>query len=973
MFRSTIKKLTLLVTLGLLSVPVNLFSGTTGKITGIVKDKETGDALPGVNIILDGTTMGAATNASGEFTIINVPAGVYSISTSMIGYTKVTKQNVRVLPDFTTRLDFELSPESLGGEEVIIVAERPLIQKDQTMTMTVTSSEEIKNLPVRGFQAVANLGVGLVVNNNRNIDGGTGNVNIRGGRPNETGVLVDGFLQNNLLTGLSFSSVPSGSVEEVQVITGGFDAEYGRVQSGIIQVTSKSGKQVYSGNLEYVGDPGGLGIAESYGYNVFSGGIGGPIIPGNNKIKFYVSGEGRNIKDSDPSVFGFPQYSLSSDGIRGVNAADIDTVMFDTDAQGNVKYKKGARPNNFSGNGANSDKAMTLQGKLTFDVMSNLRLDINANYSKQWRRIFNIQQTIWTDQVELRTTENLNIGGVATYTMSPTSFIDFGVNYFDYERRRMQDELGFNVNNYPGKQTGTTGFSTYYNDNLFWDFGTSPLNFRQDNDKYIAFKSNYTNQVDKHNQVKAGFDLFYHTVRYLNIVDTDQPVGGSNDNIGYEVVDPANPKIREVSSDDLENKILGPAKPISFSFFLQDKMEYEGLVLRGGIRYDLFNAGVKQIKNLADPTGQEDPDQIGIVNGSNRTLAGTLGAEDYKSSRNDSKISPRLSLSFPISEKTQFRMSYGKFFQQPRLQDLYVSPDFLERQSLAPPFAITVGNPNLKAEESTQYEVGIRRSLSDNIAVDVNAYYKDISNLINSRLVASVPNSLIMFDNEDEGVVQGLSLALEMRRISKFQGRVAYTLQSARGSGSAQNSGFRASWLGYSDTKFNAPLNFDQRHTINANLDVRNAKGEGPDIGGTHILENAGVNFQMNAGSGLPYTPTTIVPILVRGVPQGRVVARRNSQNQPWTFRIDMRADKTINLTDKMSVNVYVQVLNLLDRKNVLTVFTATGQANDDGYLSTPAGQALNERQLQQYRVNYKDGLPYDTPRQARLGVLFNF
>ncbi|NUM81845.1 carboxypeptidase-like regulatory domain-containing protein, partial [bacterium] len=155
MFCTTFRKFALLFAMAFSLVPLSLFAGTNGKVTGIVKDKETGDALPGVNIILDGTTMGAATNAQGEFTIINVPAGVYTLSTSMIGYTKVTKQNVRILPDFTTRVDFDLSPESLGGEEVVIVAERPLIQKDQTMTMTVTSSEEIKNLPVRGFQAAA--------------------------------------------------------------------------------------------------------------------------------------------------------------------------------------------------------------------------------------------------------------------------------------------------------------------------------------------------------------------------------------------------------------------------------------------------------------------------------------------------------------------------------------------------------------------------------------------------------------------------------------------------------------------------------------------------------------------------------------------------------------------------------------------------------------------------------------------------
>lgn len=983
MFATKCKKLLSLVALVAFLAPVNLFAGTNGKITGVVKDKETGDPLPGVNIILEGTTMGAATNSKGEFTMINVPAGVYTVSTSMIGYAKVTKQNVRVLPDFTTRLDFDLTATSLGGEEVVVVAERPLIQKDQTMTMSVTGSEEIKNLPVRGFQSVANLGVGIVVNNNRDLEGGTGSVNIRGGRPNETGVIIDGFLQNNLVTGTSMTQIPAGAVEEVVVITGGFDAEFGRNKSGIIQVTSKSGSTRYSGNVEYVNDRPMFAIDKGsyYGYDVYSGGVGGPLIPGNNKVKFYISAEGRDITEAEPSVFGSPKYTLSDIGVLGTDedglpvAGKQDSVLWDTDADGNVKFKKGRRYKTSSGYGVNSDRGLNFQGKISFDVMPNkLRLDLSGNYGQLWRRSFVTSRVFSPDLQLKREISTLNLGLVATYTVNQTSFFDVGVNYFDVDRQLFNDQFGSNLSNYQGKARGNTGFTTYYNDNLLLDINRGTLNFTRDRDTYFAFKSNYVNQIDKHNQVKAGVDFFRHTVRFLNIRDIDNPQLGANDNIGYEVTGtPGNYKVKEVNSDNLEEKVLGATHPISFSTFLQDKLEYEGLVLRAGLRYDLFNAGVKRVKNLEDPTGQQDADQIaaGVVNG--RTIAGTLGPEDYTSAKNDNKISPRLSVSFPVSEKTQFRMSYGKFFQQPNLNDLYVSPDFLERISLSPPFATSLGNPNLKAEQSTQYEVGIRRALSDRVAVDVSAFYSDTKGLINSQDITSFPNGLILKLNEDEAVSKGMTFAVEIRRTGKFQGRVAYTLSSAVGSGSNENSGFRSSWLGYADTKFNAPLAFDQRHTFVGNVDIRNAKGEGPSVGGYHLLEDAGVNFQFNAASGLPYTPTTVIPIQMSGVPQGRVTARRNSQNQPWTFRIDMRADKTIAIRNNMSVNVYVWVLNLLDRRNVTNVFSATGQPDDGGFLSQEAASFLNERQLQQYQVNYKEGFNYDTPRQIRFGLAFNF
>ncbi len=977
MFATKCKKLLSLVALVAFLAPVNLFAGTNGKITGVVKDKETGDPLPGVNIILEGTTMGAATNSKGEFTMINVPAGVYTVSTSMIGYAKVTKQNVRVLPDFTTRLDFDLTATSLGGEEVVVVAERPLIQKDQTMTMSVTGSEEIKNLPVRGFQSVANLGVGIVVNNARNLEGGTGNVNVRGGRANETGVIIDGFLQNNLLTGTSQTQIPAGAVEEVVVITGGFDAEFGRNKSGIIQVTSKSGGTRYSGNLEYVNDRPMFAIDKGsyYGYDVYSGGVGGPVIPGNNKIKFYISGEGRDITESEPSVFGHPQFTLSDIGISDTLAGVADTVLWDTDADGNLKFKEGRRPKSSSGYGVNSERSVNFQGKISIDAIPNkLRLDLSGNYGQLYRRSFTAARSLSNDLQLKREISTLNVGIVATYTINQSSFFDAGVNFFDSDRKLFNDQFGFTLSNYQNKSKGNTGFTTYYNDNLLLDINRGVLTFTRDRDTYIGFKTNYVNQIDKHNQVKAGVDFFRHTVRFLNIRDIDNPATGANDNIGYEVTGGAGAyKVKEVNSDDLEDKVLGPTHPISFSTFVQDKLEYEGLVLRAGIRYDLFNAGVKRVKNLEDPTGQQDADQIaaGVVGG--RTLAGTLGPEDYTSAKNDNKISPRLSVSFPVSEKTQFRMSYGKFFQQPNLNDLYVSPDFLERISLSAPFATTIGNPNLKAEQSTQYEVGLRRALSDRVALDVSAFYSDTKGLINAQDITSFPNGLILKLNEDEAVSKGMTFAVEIRRTGKFQGRVAYTLSSAAGSGSGENSGFRSSWLGFADTKFNAPLAFDQRHTFNGNLDVRNAKGEGPSVGGYHLLEDAGLNFQVNAASGLPFTPTTIIPIQQAGVPTGRVTARRNSQNMPWTFRIDMRADKTIAIRDNMSVNVYVWVLNLLDRRNVLNVWTATGQPDDSGFLSQPAGQALSQREVLQYQVNHKDGFAYDTPRQIRFGLAFNF
>ncbi len=951
-------------------------AGNNGTISGVVVDRETTEPLPGVNVIIEGTALGAASDRSGEFIILRVPPGRYTITAASMGYAETKHTRVVVLPDFTTRLTFHLTPVALGGEEVVITAERPLIQNDQTMTMTVTTAEEIRTFPIRGFQAAANLTAGIVVNNTRNIDGGTANVHLRGGRPNETGVYVDGFQQNNLLTGLSTVAVPNGAVEEVVTITGAYDAEYGRNQSGIILVTTKSGPPRYSGNIEWVGDPWGLGVAESYGYNVYSGGFGGPLIPGNNRIRFYLSGEARNIEDAEPSVFGFPKYRLSDAGTRSSDPTKMDTVIFDTDENGNIGFSRGPRPKNNDGYGINSDRGYALQAKLSYDLLpGRFRLDFNANFAKSIRRQCLVSRTLNNDLNDRREYRNLNIGTVATYSINQNSFTDLAVNYHDNRRRIFNDEYGVSLANYAGRSLGNTGGLSYYGDQLLIDIGVQPFAiYRRDEDAYVGIKLNYTNQIDKHNQLRTGLDFFRHTVRFLDDIDLNNPTLQYNA-AGFAIGNPENPTIKRSNRTDLEYQVLGPPHPMTFSAYVQDKAEYEGLVVRAGIRYDWFNPGVRAIKNLADPTGQRDPAQTdsqytdrndnGIFDEDDRYWAGTVGPEDYTSSNNDSRLSPRLSVSFPISEKTQFRLSYGKFFQQPNLENLYFGPAFLERVSTTGNGTLG-GNPNLKAEESTQYEIGLRRIMGETMVFDVVVYYKDIGNLISYNSIPSDPYSLYVFDNVGQGIVKGLTLSLELRRTGKFQGRLAYTLQSARGIGSSEVSDFEE--IG----AFSYPLNFDQRHTLNANLDIRNGKGEGPMMAGRPILENAGINIQVNAGSGFPYTPTDVSYIDL-GSNTGRWMAPLNSQTAPWTFRIDLRADKTLEVTRQTSLNVYVEILNLLDTRNVRSVFESTGDPNDNGFPGSPGGQHLNERQLQQYDVWFHNGFRFDTPRQARLGIVCVF
>jgi outer membrane receptor protein involved in Fe transport len=468
----------------------------------------------------------------------------------------------------------------------------------------------------------------------------------------------------------------------------------------------------------------------------------------------------------------------------------------------------------------------------------------------------------------------------------------------------------------------------------------------------------------------------------MNEMSVD-PLYGANNYVGYRMgyiyPSPSDPTgffyIRNQNKDDFDRdtrkgrvSLDGAKHPVSFSGFLQDKMEFEGLILNLGLRYDMFNAGAKRIRDFYNPLGTPGIDSVFEV-----------GSEDYTNSKSDHKISPRVSISFPVSEKTVFRASYGKFFQQPNLNNLYIGAYWYSRMVTNPPFATWVQNPNLKAEESTQYEVGMQRGLTDNLRLDISAYYKDINNLVNVANTPTNPDAgyygLILYNNEDRGIVKGVVLSMDLRRVNKISSRVAYTIQWANGTGSGDNSGFRSAWLGYEATKFNAPLNFDRRHSFNTNIDIRNGKKEGPAWGG-YLLENAGANFLITASSGTPYTPINPSAISLQ-TPAGKVSGRRNSQYGPWNFRIDLKADKNFELPYGVGMQVYIQIINLLDTRNATNVFASSGSADDDGYRATAQGQALVAQNGPEYNAFYdirmKNSLFYDTPRQARIGVVLNF
>lgn len=358
-------------------------------------------------------------------------------------------------------------------------------------------------------------------------------------------------------------------------------------------------------------------------------------------------------------------------------------------------------------------------------------------------------------------------------------------------------------------------------------------------------------------------------------------------------------------------------------------------------------------------------------------------------------VMPRISFSFPISDEALFFAHYDVLTQRPTYA-LRMDPlNYFFLPVLGSP---TINNPNLKPEKTIDYELGFQQRLTGSSSLTLSAYYREIRDQIQAfRYTAAYPKTYYSYNNIDFSTVKGLTVTYDLRRTTNARVRASYTLQFANGTGSDPEFAKGLIQTGQPNLRTLFPLSYDRRHALNLMLDYRFSEGKeynGPvsrrtktDATGAEVvkttqwLKNTGVNFTIFGGSGTPYTKSSkIVQLGQSGIIEGSV----NGSRLPWQFRIDGRIDKDIDVrwgAGKRSsyLNVYLQVLNILDSKNIMNVYAATGNPDDDGYLAaaeyqTQINAQLNPesyRELYSLRINSPGN--YSSPRQIRLGLIFNF
>jgi outer membrane receptor protein involved in Fe transport len=373
---------------------------------------------------------------------------------------------------------------------------------------------------------------------------------------------------------------------------------------------------------------------------------------------------------------------------------------------------------------------------------------------------------------------------------------------------------------------------------------------------------------------------------------------------------------------------------------------------------------------------------------------GAINSSAFKDYEPQWSVMPRISFSFPISDEALFFAHYDVLTQRP-LGNIRSNPaDYFFINNIG---GRNINNPDLKPTKTIDYELGFQQRLTNKSSLRLTAFYREMRDDIQVyRFSGAYPRDYTSFNNIDFGTVKGLTLTYDLRRLnSNTRMNANYTIQFADGTGSSSTTAQALINAGLPNLRVANPVNWDRRHNFSLSFDYRYASGKdynGPTATrnkGTdqersvQLLQNTGVNFQLIGGSGTPYTAQENITSITSGgtrILKGTI----NGSRLPWQFRLDMRLDRDIYFKSESGssakyLNVYLQVLNVLDTKNVLGVYPATGVPDDDGYLAAAEWQREINEQLdpESYRTLYALALnvPWNlsSPRQIRLGVMFNF
>ncbi len=765
---------------GLLLTGSPVHAGTSGKIVGIVQDGA-GNPLPGASVVIEGMKRGAVTDAHGGYVIVSVDPGTYSVSASLIGYRKVTKSGAQVNIDYTTTVDFVLKEEAIAASEVVVTAERPPVEPDRTTTQYTVTARDIENLTLaRSTSEFVSLLPG-VSQDGLNI--------LRGGdaappssesiywmyRPNDVAFVVDGvrMVSNDGNVNAMFTGVNKSVVQELSVITGVTPAEYGNIQSGVINVVTKDGGQTYHGWMEYRNIPAGQ---RHWGANVydapihrnrvkwndpawtqetdpvtgrpvhqrtdytgvtshvFEGSLSGPLL---RNVSFLVSGKHSRIASPFP---GAEKYGFYTDGGKFIPA-----------------------PANFQGSGA-----------VTWNVSANVKVKTGLvwqGYTGWFDGLTAARQRGMSDSGrDLFLPENYGASGqyrfreqmgylVLTHTLTPKTFYEIRLS----ASRSLQDSI-----NAPME----TGAVRKDKDNWF-NLGTQAANWEVFDRQRFTLRGDLSSQVTRGHFIKTGFDLTFYNNWYTrredrSALETNALYYGGGRRMGE------------------------PVRPVQGAFYAQDKMEFQGMIVNLGARLDYFNPRTKW------------PIDTGFYNTSYSLYYTTQHLTPLEKVKSHYVFSPRIGISHPITSRSAMRFSSGLFLQWPDFFALFgqtygsrrqahsldlnrdgkVGPAEVWNNMIASGYGNNQwGDPRIKPEKSLVFEAGGDWNFVSDYTVGVTAYYRAESDQLGEPFHTfdeprrTAPTSVRVKTNLRGEDVRGMELSIRKNLSHAFSFQVAYNVE----------------------------------------------------------------------------------------------------------------------------------------------------------------------------------------------------
>ncbi len=990
-------------------------AATTGKLAIRVRDAQ-GRGLEFVNVVvLQGSQRitGGQTNARGTVIIINIPPGVYSAKLTLIGYAEVTFRDVRIQVDQTTNLSHIMARAGVELSKVTVQAEAERVDVGQTGTAHNIEMSSMTDTAVSTVSDIIALQAGVT-----NIGG---ELHIRGGRANEVNYTVDGMSVSDPVDGGATLQVDTDAISDMKVMTGGFPAEYGNAQSGVINIVTKDGSSIYEGKIEYNTDH---IIGEGRNSDVFKFAVGGPVLPFagqdmKDKFTFYLNGAGEWL---DGRLKDYYQSDPNSDyTYNGVSLLEAEYDPYDPYA--NRDNILGIDVGNRNYNSYN----INLKTKYQFSPSQTATIAVRGDRSEnnlfdyRWRYALQHYAEQKTDQRQY----------IATYDHVFNSTMNLKVKASYYQKDNYEGPRGIDRNNYmymdidPNNipswyqdyaQLGYYGYSSVDSDedgiedsflpSGYWYYrlpsvleprpvpyfrapGSIYNEFVDDTTQTISTRADFEWQANETHMAKTGLEIIKYKIKknqlagFLSIDDkrrgdylrsvfdvntfdlsTYNPnmanhAYADSFNLGIyallssqpvptsvaDLVPIYNPLDYFAAAKAAAGKRDGyKADPWQMAYYLQDKMEWEGMIVNAGLRFDFWYLGEGYYVAKDD---------------------GSYAYRDFdKNDRFQLMVSPRLGVSHPITERDVLRFAYNYQNQLPQFQYIFTSKTPVD--AYGSDVTINVGNPSLEPQITVTYEVGLSHQISDDYVLDLTAYYKNLYNYVNTVKERSEVEQTVFwykYYSNDYGSARGIDMQLEKMLSSFHSWSVAYSLAWAQGNSS------RTIIQDETTNLREFPLDWDVRHNMSVNFTFRIARGEEFFVPFTDFilpLDDFTANLNWSYSSGAPYTPVSM---------EGNSELDTNSKRMKSSKAANLRITKGINLPNKMNIRLYAEVENLFKNKNISQVYPKTGSYTFDGELIDEAlipGFVYEE-------VAYATSLGTNNPtyyndfRSVSLGFSFNF